>query len=922
MSTRIQFADAVTLCSVMLLTTVAVPPATPVSAQSPSLVTVTTTSKAVDFAGGQQVSDLPGPDGKVSLAEAIIAANATTGPQTIVFGIPTDDPGHDALGYNIVAPDDFAEQLVLTDDGTTIDGTTQPDGGALTLRGSILTANFVGLRVNSSGNTIRGLFFSFSENGVEINGNANSVVHCSLIQNYNAGVLVTGSGNTIGGTSSNDRNLISGNFGTGVDITGPAATNNVVLGNYIGVAGDGTSQLGNHSSGVSIGDGASGNAVGGTSPGARNVIAGNGHRSAQNTPVGSHVALGGRNNRVLGNSIGLDALGAPMGGEAKSGVEVTGFDNVVGGAEPGAGNVISDLTAYAFATSNRPAGIRITQTVLPGNVFEETTGIVIRGNKIGTDLSGTAPIANTRGIVVDDFFFDSAAHNVTIGGTAPGEGNVIAFNTLDGVAINESAPVAPTGIRISGNSTFDNGALGIDLAKNVSNGVTPNDPGDADAGANNRQNFPVILSAVQNGASTIVSGTIDTPSAASVTVEVFTSQAPDPTGHGEGQTFRATATPNASGNWTATLPGGLSGLYATATATDSGGSTSEFSRAVLITGGPAGSITVTSPNGGETWAAGSTRTITWNSTGVIGDVSIEVSRNGGASYESIAAPVPNTGAHAWAVSGPASSQSLVRVISVNNTAVRDTSNTPFEIAEGSVAVSSPGVYVPSTGAWFLRYTNTPGPADLMFTFGPPGAASVPIVGDWDGDGVDSPGLYVPTTGAFFLKNSSASGPADIVFVFGASAAGFVPMAGDWDGDGDDTVGLYAPVTGAFFLKNANTPGPADVVFSFGSAGGAFVPLAGDWNGDGDDTVGIYVPAAGAFFLKNSNTPGAADVTASYGPPGAIPIAGDFDGDGDDTIGVYVASTGAWFLRNTNTPGPADLVYIYGPPGVTPLAGRY
>ncbi len=236
---------------------------------------------------------------------------------------------------------------------------------------------------------------------------------------------------------------------------------------------------------------------------------------------------------------------------------------------------------------------------------------------------------------------------------------------------------------------------------------------------------------------------------------------------------------------------------------------------------------------------------------------------------------------------------------------------------------SAGVYDPTTAAWFLRNMNTPGAADLVFTYGPGGLAR-PIKGDYNSDGIDTVGVYDPATAAFFLKNFNTNGPADIVFTFGAAGSGQVPLVGDWNGDGVDTIGLYEPTTGNFFLRNTNSSGPADIVFSFGPAASSLVPIVGDWNGNGVDTIGLYNPATGTFFLKNTNSAGAADLAFNFGPAGSIPLAGDWDGDGfsTDSIGVYVPSTASWFLRNTNTAGNADITFVYGPANLTPLGGDW
>lgn len=77
-------------------------------------------------------------------------------------------------------------------------------------------------------------------------------------------------------------------------------------------------------------------------------------------------------------------------------------------------------------------------------------------------------------------------------------------------------------------------------------------------------------------------GTIDTPNPQTATIELFSSPAADASGFGEGRVFRGTATPDASGAFVASLPGGLAGTCVTATATDAAGNTSEFSRAVQV----------------------------------------------------------------------------------------------------------------------------------------------------------------------------------------------------------------------------------------------------------------------------------------------------------------------------------------------------
>jgi len=247
----------------------------------------------------------------------------------------------------------------------------------------------------------------------------------------------------------------------------------------------------------------------------------------------------------------------------------------------------------------------------------------------------------------------------------------------------------------------------------------------------------------------------------------------------------------------------------------------------------------------------------------------------------------------------------------------------YAMSYGGIDTAS--FYDVSTGNFFLRNSNDPGTADVLFGFGAGGAGNVPVSGDWDGNGTSTVGFYNPATSTFFLKNTNSPGNADIIFSFGAGGAGYVPISGDWDGDGKDSIGLYQPATGVFFLKNTNAAGGADVAFNFGPAGAGLTAIAGDWDGNGTDTVGLYNPATGAFFLKNANTPGGADTSFVYGAGGAVKaIAGDWDANGVDTIGLFDASNGGYYLRNSNSAGAADLAYSFGAGGANqiPIVGDW
>ncbi len=199
-----------------------------------------------------------------------------------------------------------------------------------------------------------------------------------------------------------------------------------------------------------------------------------------------------------------------------------------------------------------------------------------------------------------------------------------------------------------------------------------------------------------------------------------------------------------------------------------------------------------------------------------------------------------------------------------------------------------GTHNPRNGLWTLT---SAGGRTESFYFGDPG--DLPIVCDWDGEGVRTPGLYRPETGFLYLRNSNDFGVADISIFFGIPED--LPVCGDWNGDGIDTIGVFRPSLGKFFLRNSNTQGFADEEFFFGDP--ADLPFAGDWDGDGIDTVGLYRPANGFVYIKNTNLSGFADFETFYGEPGDRFVVGDWDDDGLSSFGIFRPSDTTFYLSN-------------------------
>jgi hypothetical protein len=111
--------------------------------------------------------------------------------------------------------------------------------------------------------------------------------------------------------------------------------------------------------------------------------------------------------------------------------------------------------------------------------------------------------------------------------------------------------------------------------------------------------------------------------------------------------------------------------------TSNGGSTSRPVTGTGVT--PAASITVKSPNGGEVWTNNGNRTIAWTSSAVVGNLRIELSRDGGINWTSIISSTPNDGSQTWKVKRPQTTQGQIRICSINTPIVCDTSDANFTI---------------------------------------------------------------------------------------------------------------------------------------------------------------------------------------------------------------------------------------------------
>ena len=537
------------------------------------------------------------------------------------------------------------------------------------------TDNLPGLTIRASGCLIEGLILNGFDTAINIGTNGGNFVVGNFIgtdasgtmrpANTNENGIVVGSANNnIGGPTPADRNLISGNYATGLQIEGVGASNNFIRGNFIGVDATGTNRLGN-TRGIVLGFGAARTLIGGTNDGEGNVISG----SLEDGIVIADASASG--NEIYGNIIGSDVFGMRSGlGNNHYGIVVNSPNNRIGAPmsfTPGLpkGNLISGNSYGGIRINSSAAtnnlilnnliGTDIARTNILGNagsgivvslgndtqigmLLSPTLGIgfygnviannqgdgisigdgglvdrtIIAGNNLGVDLLGIYALGN----YLDGVHLTHARDSRLVD-------NTIAFNGLAGVAIGGTA--SSTNNTLTHNRIYYNGDVGIDLAVLAFfEGVTTNDNCDTDAGSPNKtQNFPVLTSVTSTnmGQWVRIDGYLVSAANTEFELEFFANDRCDPSGHGEGQkrigSTNVITAANCTNQFSVTFQGNLllgaftRCSFLVATATDPDGNTSEFSQCypVLIEDPILGNLCTHPPSGLISWWAGNSNAL-------------------------------------------------------------------------------------------------------------------------------------------------------------------------------------------------------------------------------------------------------------------------------------------------------------------------
>jgi hypothetical protein len=500
--------------------------------------------------------------GAGSLRQAISDTGSSAGPHTIQFAIP--GPGVHTI--SLVTP------LPTITQPTTIDGYTQ---------------------AGSSPNTLpfpQGLNTVLT---IELNGQA-------LPLDLNAiGLKIEAGGTVIRGLAINRCYI------TGIWISAGAGDGITIAGNFIGPSHDGLSVprgvgITRQIRGIYIFGGV-GHTIGGSAPADRNLISGNNleEQNADGTGIAIVETVDDTPQAdIFGNIVGTDRTvtnSLPNG----IGIAASPGDQPlrIGGSAAGEGNIVSGNGGLGISAGTRG------------------TPLIIQGNIVGTDASGTRNLGNRAGGIVVGAVHDTVG--VTIGGVAPGEGNVIAYN-------GGKPGWYPVGVAILSFSSNRVTVRGNRIYGNVSRGFAPdwaapapNDPLDADTGANNLQNAPMITG-VDYGPPTMVHATLTSLPSTTFDVDFYANPVcvTRPTAFPQGEDYvgSTTATTDGSGHvaidYTLAAPLTI-GQGVTAMATDPEGNTSEHSLPLLLkvdprSGPPAGGNATLS---GHEIEAGATATV-------------------------------------------------------------------------------------------------------------------------------------------------------------------------------------------------------------------------------------------------------------------------------------------------------------------------
>ena len=414
--------------------------------------------------------------------------------------------GDDEAGRNVIAGNGYHGIYVSANTGLVIRGNyigISTNGSRLANgMDGIILLNCARVTIGGTNDAARNMISGNGGAGIWMSGGVSNTVRYNTIGLNRAGTAV--SNNTHGVYADSGRgheisdNLISGNGQYGIYLQG--ATNCAVKRNRVGTDAAGASATPNRYAGLVLSDGSANNQIGGRWSDEGNVFSGNAIYGIM------FPARCGTNNVIQGNRIGTDESGTTAVPNGSDGIDIEGATYTVVGSTNGSGrNVIS---------GNVRTGIQMYSTNTHHNL--------VIGNYIGLDVTGTNELPNTSSGI---YFYESSSNQV--GGVMSGAVNRIAYNGGDGIQLGSG-----DGNLLVNNSIYRNGVLGIDLGYGT---PTANDVGDSDGGPNRQQNFPVLISVSNEGPQIRVVWTLDSVPSQPFIIEFYGSTGPGRLTRGDGE---------------------------------------------------------------------------------------------------------------------------------------------------------------------------------------------------------------------------------------------------------------------------------------------------------------------------------------------------------------------------------------------------
>jgi hypothetical protein len=537
-------------------------------------------------------------NGDCTLQAAVQEANVRVGPERIVFSNSL------CAGGVVIQPGTNTENWLQIDDarlteGVTIDGyangcgspNTDSKGSNAVIRVELSGAvepdaaqskdGVNGIEIKTANNVIKGIALYSWDRQIEmtnapathnhIEGNiigSNASLSLGQVKgptNHREGVRIEfgGSHNIIGcGTYNGDtyapcttksqinaaRNIISGNGNDGIHLEGTSVVDNHIVGNLIGVKGDGETRLSNQADAVDFENGVQNNWLGGETAGERNVISGNGSEGIEI----SHTTTT-QYNKVAGNYFGLNASGNRAIRNCGNGISVEDtpnynaiYNNVI------AGNYGSGVRIYRRSTHNdiygNKIGLGANNANIPNGQSDSTCEQADYG-KNGVLITGGGQYTNIH----DNIIANHAEHGVNVSVNTIEEGDIQLYGDALETDFNT----------ISHNSIYNNALQGIRL-KTATNSKTK-----VTYTGNQGLNAPQLESANTS----LVFGRACT----NCKIEVFIADA-----NGQGKTFVGSATVGVGNTFAVPVSNVNVGQSLTSTATDAQGNTSEFSAPIVV----------------------------------------------------------------------------------------------------------------------------------------------------------------------------------------------------------------------------------------------------------------------------------------------------------------------------------------------------